>query len=573
MPHTTTRSFVPADLNPADWSQIEPLFQNLVDHDVATPDQLARFLAHYAELSAVLSEFGSRLRIDQACHTDDPDIEKRFLHFIENIAPKIKPYSFQLQKKFIESPALPAIQSDRAYAILIREWQADIDLFRNENIPLQTDITKKVSQYDKLIGAMQVDFQGKSYTLQQLARFLEENDRPTREQTWTLAADRRLEDRDKIDDIFTDLLNIRQQIASNAGLDDYRAYAWKSFNRFDYQPQDCHDFANAIESVVVPLVEKLDQQRLVDMALDTLRPWDTAVDTRSRDPLYPFPEDDVKTLVEKTTAIFRRIDPALAQDFATLTFGKNFDLDSRKGKRAGGFQAALAEAREPFIFMNAAGLQRDVETLLHEGGHAFHFIWSSHAHDLLFFWGAPMEFCEVASMSMELFAADHFDVFYDNAQSVARAKRKLYEGIVRVLPWIATIDQFQHWLYTHPDHTSQQRTDAWLNVYHRFASPVVDWTGHEQARAALWQKQLHLFHHPFYYIEYGIAQLGALQLWQNFRHDKSAALAGYRAALALGNTRSLPDLFQAAGIRFDFSTQTLRPLIDSLATELQTLPA
>lgn len=573
MPAPPTRTFVPTDLDPAQWDQIEPLFQKLVERDVTDGDDLTQFLADYSELSIVLSEFASKLRIEHACHTDDVEIEQRYLHFVENIAPKIKPYAFELQKKFVDSPARGKLDKDPAYAILTREWQADIDLFRTENIPIQTEITKQVSEYDKLLGAMLVDFQGKSYTLQQLARFLEENDRHIRQRTWELAAKRRLEDREKLDTVFNKLISLRQQLARNADTADYRAYAWKSFNRFDYEPADCDAFADAIEAVVVPLVEKLDRQRQTEMTLDPLRPWDIAVDPKGRTPLYPFDAEDVRTLVDKTTTVFRRIEPALAGDFATLTFGRNFDLDSRQGKRAGGFQAALAESREPFIFMNAAGLQRDVETLLHEGGHAFHFIWASHAQPLAFLWHAPMEFCEVASMSMELFAADQFDVFYASEENVCRAKRKLYEGVIRVLPWIATIDQFQHWLYTHSDHTVDQRTEAWIKIHNRFASSLIDWTGYEQVRASLWQKQLHLFHHPFYYIEYGIAQLGALQLWANFRQNKAAALRAYRHALTLGNTRRLPDLFAAAGISFDFSIDTLKPLIQSVENELNALPA
>jgi oligoendopeptidase F len=278
-------------------------------------------------------------------------------------------------------------------------------------------------------------------------------------------------------------------------------------------------------------------------------------------------------MVSGTTEIFRRIDPSLAEDFSALKFGPNLDLDSRKGKRAGGFQSSLTESREPFIFMNAAGLQRDVDTLLHEGGHAFHYQWASRAEPLVFLQHAPIEFCEVASMSMELMGCDHYQVFYDDAEQAARAKRKQLEGILRVLPWIATIDMFQHWIYTHPGHGIAERTDAWNQICGRFSSPEVDYAGHEDAFAKRWHAQLHLFHIPFYYVEYGIAQLGALQLWQKYRSDPAAALAGYRRGLTLGGTRPLPELFEGAGVKFDFTRGTLEPLINAVAEELDALPA
>jgi oligoendopeptidase F len=316
-------------------------------------------------------------------------------------------------------------------------------------------------------------------------------------------------------------------------------------------------------------VSELHRQRKQDLDIAQLRPWDTAVDPKNRPPLEPFKEDQIPAFIYKTRTIFDRLSPALAEDFDSLQRRNNLDLASRKGKQPGGYQMSMEEAREPFIFMNAAGLQRDVETLLHEGGHAFHCL-AARDEPLVYLRSAPMEFCEVASMSMELLGSDHFDVFYTDADA-ARAKRTLIEGIIRFLPWMATIDSFQHWLYTHAGHTSEQRTAQWLSLLDRF-SPDIDWTGYEPARTARWQQQLHLFHAPFYYVEYGIAQLGALQLWMKSRRDPRQALSNYRAALALGGTKPLPELFAAAGIRFDFSNKTLLPLMDALRDELANLP-
>lgn len=567
-----SRRFVPADFDPADWDRVEPWFRTLLERELDTPEQLEAWLADYSELSAVMNEFGSRRNIDHACHTDDAEIEKAYLHWVENIAPKLAPLGNDLREKYLAAPGLSGLDPER-YDILTREWRASSELFREANVPLQTQVTKLNSEYDKIIGAMQVEYDGKTQTLQQLARYQEETDRAVRQETWELSASRRLEDREKIDRIFQDMFELRERMAANADCENYLEYSWKSWQRFDYSPGDCRDFADAIESVILPRIAELDEQRKAALGLDTLRPWDGAVDVKGRPPLRPFPSDDPREMVSGSTEIFRKIDPSLAEDFSTLKFGPNLDLESRKGKRAGGFQSSLSESKQPFIFMNAAGTQRDVDTMLHEAGHAFHYMWASRAEPLVFLQHAPIEFCEVASMSMELMGCDHYGEFYDDQDQANRAKRKQLEGIIRFFPWMATIDMYQHWLYTHPGHGISERTEAWKEISGRFTSPVLDYSGYDDAVAHRWHAQLHLFHIPFYYVEYGIAQLGALQLWLKYKNDPAAALQGYRDGLTLGGTKPLPELFEAAGIKFDFTRDTLGPLIDAVAEELDALPA
>ncbi|MGN6725948.1 MAG: M3 family oligoendopeptidase [Tepidisphaeraceae bacterium] len=566
-----TRKFVPADFNAADWSQIEPLMKQLTDRPIESPAALEAWLADMSELSSVIDEYGARRYIDKSCHTDDPEIEQRFMFFVEQIEPKLKPLFFAMQKRFLESPHRPAL-SDPRYAILARKWQADVDVFNPANIPIETEITKQVTEYDKISGAMLVDFKGKTLTLQQLARFQEEPDRETRKAAFELGANRRLQDREKIEAIFEDLLPKREQIAKNAGFSDYRAFVWRAYKRFDYTPEQCNQFADAIEKSIVPLVRELDRQRKADLGVETLRPWDGAVDPKNRPALQPFDPADIDGFVSTTKKIFDRLSPTLAEEFESLRTHGNLDLDSRKGKQPGGYQSSLEESKQPFIFMNAAGSQRDVETLLHEGGHAFHFIAAAANEPLTFLRSAPMEFCEVASMAMEALSSEHLDLFYPRPEEAARAKRTYLEGIVRFFPWMATIDQFQHWLYTHPGHSRQERTQVWLSLLDRFGGEV-DWSGYEQVRESSWQRQLHLFHVPFYYIEYGIAQLGALQVWMKAKEDPQRALANYRSALKLGGTRPLPDLFAAAGLRFDFTPRTIEPLINAVHEDLNALPA
>jgi oligoendopeptidase F len=556
--------YVPPGLDVADFSKLEILYRGLLFRPVDSLEQLQRWMDDFSELTAVVDEYGSRRYIDKSSHTDDEAIKRRYLHFVEEVEPKIKPLVFQLQKKYLQSSYVE--QMGERFEILSKKWAADVEIFRDQNVPIETELTRRVTEFDQINGRMMVHFRGQDYTMQQMARFQEEPDRATRREAWESAARRRLNDRDAIETIFEGLLPLRQQIARNAGCTDFRAYQWKALKRFDYTPEDCLKFADAIAETVVPVVRRLDHQRTLDLGLKHLRPWDIAVDPQSRPPLHPFDPADTDDFLDKTREIFVRLAPALGFEFDRLRASGNLDLQSRKGKQPGGYLMPLEESRKPFIFMNAAGLQRDVETLLHEGGHAFHHLAAAGTEDVVFLRSAPMEFCEVASMAMELLGSAHFNVFYD-VPDANRARRNLIEGIIRFLPWMATIDSFQHWLYTNPKHTRTARKRTWLGLLERFGSKI-DWEDWEEARESLWLRQTHLFGSPFYYIEYGIAQLGALQLWVHSRKDARAAVDSYRAALALGGTRPLPELFAAAGIKFDFSEKTLRPLMKSMEEEL-----
>jgi len=367
------------------------------------------------------------------------------------------------------------------------------------------------------------------------------------------------------------MLDVRGRIAGNAGLPDYRAYVFKAKHRFDYGPEECAAFHRAAEELVVPLVAELNRERAELLGVDRLRPWDLAVDVHGRDPLRPFSGAD--DLIDRSSRLFHRLesgDAGLGALFDTMRDGTSLDLEARPGKAPGGYQQSLDRRRRPFIFMNAAGTQRDVDTMIHEAGHAFHSMLCS-GDPIRDYRHAPIEFAEVASMSMELLAHPYLDEFYSDAE-VDRARRTHLEGIIRFLPWCATIDAFQHWLYTNPGHDLEARTARWLELQDRFA-PGIDWSGLEDARAAGWHRQLHIFEVPFYYIEYGIAQLGALQLWLQSREDEGRALANYRAAMTLGGSKPLPELFAAADLEFDFGPATVRRLVEAVREELAALPA
>jgi oligoendopeptidase F len=558
---------VPADINLGDWSQIAPLF-DLLEARAATCSTsagLEAWLCESSELSAALDEESARRYIAMTCHTDDAEAKKAYLQFLEEIEPQLKPRQFKLAQIYLAHPLRSQLPKAR-YAVLDRDTGVHVELFRPENVPLETEEAKLGQQYQELSGSLTVQFRGEERTLIQMARYLEETDRPLRQEAWELVANRRLQEAEKFQDNFDQLVKLRERIAANAGFGNYLEYAFRARHRFDYGPEDCRRFHEAIEQEVVPVVREFQSKRRQQLNVAPLRPWDLAVDPLNQPPLRPF--EQVDQMVAKTQTIFDRLDPALANGFHTMRDLRLLDLANRKGKAPGGYQSTLSEARLPFIFMNAVGLQRDVETLLHEAGHAFHAL-ATQREELYAYRGAPIEFCEVASMSMELLGNEFLEEFYP-APEARRARRKHLETIIDIFPWIATVDAFQHWIYTHPGHSQAERAAAWLELMGRFGGEV-DWTGHEQARANLWHRQLHIFLHPFYYIEYAIAQLGALQVWANSKQDKPKALRAYQRALALGGSRPLPELFAAADCRFDFSVSTLRPLVRMLREEWEKL--
>lgn len=564
---TPASDFVPANLDATKWPNLEPLYRELIDRELHCKNCLNRLINDRSELDAAVSEAGSILNINMTCHTDNAGAKQAYLEFVENVQPKLKEVSFELDKKIVNSPHTGELDQTR-FAVMLRDLRAGVELFRPTNIPLETELARLDQQYIEICGAMSVTFDGQERTLQQMARYQEETDRAKREAAWRAVAERRFQDRAAIDDLFDKMLPLRQQVARNAGFANYRDYAFKARRRFDYGVSDCDNFARGIEQHVVPAMRRINQQRCEALGVKTLRPWDMAVDVKGRAPLRPF--SDAEDLVTRSSRVFHRMDPALGQLFDALRGGGCLDLDSRKGKAPGGYQASRDRIRLPFIFMNAVGLQRDVETMVHEAGHAFHSLLSRADPLVNYRSDIPLEFCEVASMSMELTSHPFLDEFYSTADA-ARAKRNHLEGIATILPWIATIDQFQHWLYTHENHTRDQRAAAWIGLTDRFSSQV-DWTGLEQFRTTMWHRQGHLFSVPFYYIEYGIAQLGALQLYARYTTDPKGAIASYKSALALGGSRPLPELFKAAELSFDFSPARIEPTWSRVQRELDSLP-
>jgi oligoendopeptidase F len=565
LPPAKPRSFVPPALDLGDWPQIAPLFDQLEVRAAQSTSAAAfeKWLLDWCELSAALDQEGSCRNIAMTCHTDNAEAEKAYLHFVEHVEPQLKPRQFALEQLYVAHPQRKNLPKAR-YEVFDRDVANHVTLFRPENVALETEEAKLGQQYPKLIGAQTVNFRGEEKTLVQMGRFLEEPDRTLRQEAWTLVAKRRLQDVDKCEEIMDDLIKLRHQIAQNAGFENYLEFIFRQKGRFDYTPADCVKFHDAIESEIMPAVREIQNERKRQLKLEKLRPWDLAVDPQNGAALKPFA--DVGEMVARTQKIFNHLDAELAANFQELQDKKLLDLDNRKGKAPGGYLSPLSEARVPFIFMNAIGVQRDVETLLHEGGHAFH-AQATRGEDLYPYRNAPIEFCEVASMAMELIGSEFLEEFYATAEA-NRARKTLLEGIVGFFPWMAVVDGFQHWIYTHPGHTRAERKAAYLRFMDRFGGDV-DFSGFEEVRAHSWHRQLHIFLYPFYYVEYGIAQLGALQVWANSKANKAKALGDYKKALALGGSRPLPELFAAAGCKFDFDAATIRPLIQLTGNELK----
>ncbi|NLH07916.1 MAG: M3 family oligoendopeptidase [Chloroflexi bacterium] len=561
-----------------EWPQYEPYFNELRLRKL-TEANVEEWLANWTQLSDLLSECFALLYLDKTLHTTDTVIEKRFNTFMENVYTPALSADQKLKQKLLESGLEP-----EGFEIALRNMRAEADLFREENLPLIVEERKLVSEYDRIIATQTIEWDGQEYTMPQLAKISANPDRSAREEAWRRASARVLEDREALNEVWVKLMGLRRQIYQNADKPDYRAYAWQNRLRFDYTPENAQQFHAAIEEVVVPAAERVYKRRARLMGVETLRPWDVNVDVmrttdllvdpRSREPLHPF--DDVQELEEKASVIFHRVDPTLGGYFDTMRTERLLDLANYKGKAPGAYCITLPARKRPFIFANSIGIQDNVNTLFHESGHAFH-VFESVSLPYAQQRDYPTEFAEVASMAMELLAAPYLLAdeggFYDEEEA-ARARVEHLEGILIFWPYMAVVSAFQDWVYTHHDEASDPANcDAkWLELWRRFIKGV-DWSGLDDEAATGWHRKLHIFRYPFYYIEYGLAQLGAVQVWANARRDQAGAVAAYRRALALGGTMPLPELYRTAGARFAFDAGTLGEAVSLIESTLEELYA
>jgi oligoendopeptidase F len=561
------RHYIPENFSITNWEGLQPFFEELSAREIHSPESLEQWMRDISELEAIVNEDACWRQVRMTCDTENKALEEAFNYFYLEIHPKVQPYADQLNRKLISSPHLSSLKQEK-YFTYLRMVRKNIELFRTENIPIQAALNVLQQQYGSIAGKMSVEVEGKEYTLQQAAKFLESPDRTDRESAYLKINQRRLQDKTSLHELFSNLVKKRHQVALNAGFANYRDYKFAEMGRFDYTPADCSAFHEAVEKHVLPLVDSIYARHAEKLGVRPMKPWDTEAEPSGVEPLRPF--KDGRELLDKTIACFRRMDPFFSECLVKMDELKHLDLDSRKGKAPGGYNMPLAESGAPFIFMNAAGQMSDVTTMIHEGGHAVH-SFLAHPLELNAFKEYPTEMAEVASMAMELFSMDQWDVFFSSPDELRRAKRHQLERVITIFPWIATIDSFQHWVYENPDHSETERTRKWTEILGRFSTKSIDYSGLDAFREISWQRQLHLFEVPFYYIEYGIAQLGAIGMWKLYKENRQLAFDQYKKALARGGTLTLPELYRTAGLSFDFSPAYIKELMDLVAKELEDL--
>ena len=563
----TPRHFVPDNFEVTNWQNLEPFFKELLSRNIDTQQTLEQWLKDQSELEAVVSEDACWRQIKMTCDTENKALEDAFNFFCMEIQPNIEPYSDALNKKLLNHP-LAADLDTKKYFTYLRSLRKSIELFRAENIPLQAELSVMQQQYGVITGKMTVSINGQEYTLQQASKFLESNDRNLREEAYRKIQERRLEDKASLSELYNQLIQKRNQQAINAGFTNYRDFRFKELGRFDYTKEDCFAFHEAVKQHVLPLVNIIYQKKKEKLGLAVLRPWDLDAEPEGIGPLRPFKASE--ELINKSIECFTKLRPFFGDCLKKMQELKHLDLESRIGKAPGGYNCPLAESGAPFIFMNASGQMNDVTTMVHEGGHAVH-SFLAHPLELSGFKEYPMEIAEVASMAMELFSMDHWEVFFSNKEELTRAKEHQLERVITIFPWIAVIDKFQHWVYENPQHTTAERINNWNAILLEFQDSVIDYSGLENYRSNMWQRQLHLFEVPFYYIEYGIAQLGAIGMWMQFKNDKQKALDNYCTALNLGGTQTLPDLYKTAGLKFDFSPEQIKVLMEFVKEQMDSI--
>ncbi|OCX54151.1 oligoendopeptidase F [Mucilaginibacter sp. PPCGB 2223] len=564
MIHKKERKYIPANLD-ITWEALEPFYTELIEREISSVAGLEKWLQDRSELEAALEEDFAWRYIRMTCDTASEDLLQKFQYFATEIEPKIAPYNNKLNEKFVASEYATKLDGEKFF-IYLRGVKNALELFREENIPIQTEIQVEQQKYQSITGSMSVHIDDKEFTLEQASVFLKNLDRAKRQEAWEKITARRLQDKDNLNELFNHLRGLRHKLALNAGFENFRDYMFKALGRFDYTPQDCYSFHEAIEKEIVPILHEQAEKRKAALGLDALKPWDTEVDTSGKPALKPF--NNGTELIEKSIQCFSNISRYLGERLEIMKDNGLFDVESRKGKAPGGYNYPLSETGAPFIFMNSAGIFRDLTTMVHEGGHAIHTFLTADL-ELNDFKHCPSEVAELASMSMELISMDNWDVYFKDEEELKRAKKDQLFDVLKTLPWVAVIDQFQHWIYTNPDHTNEQRYEAWEQIYNRFGAGMVDWSGLEEAKQNLWQKQLHIFEVPFYYIEYGMAQLGAIAVWKNYKENPEKGLQQYLDALKLGYTKTINEIYETAGIKFDFSAAYVKELAAFVKGEME----
>jgi len=548
------------------WETLEPYFLELSNREISSETDLIKWLKDRSELEAYLEEDFAWRYIHMTSDTTNDSYTQAFQFFAEEIEPKMAPWNDVLNRKLIESPFISSIQK-APYEIFLKRIENQIKLYREENIPLLTELQVKQQEFGRISGSMSVHIQGKEYTMEQASTFLKNQDRNLRQEAFEKIAERRMQDKDKLNHLLKELIGLRQKVAKNAGFDNFRDYSFAALGRFDYGPKETFEFQESIHQEIVPIMKDFADKRRKSLGLAVLKPWDMEVDISGKAPLKPFQNGE--ELIEKSIECFDRLDPYFGDCLKSMKKHGFFDVESRQGKSPGGYNYPLAESGAPFIFMNSAGAFRDLTTMVHEGGHAIHTFLT---RDLSIndFKHLTSEIAELASMSMELLSMKYWDIFFPNSEDLKRAKEEQLVDVLKTFPWVAIIDRFQDRIYTQNlENLNLEQT--WNSIYQEFGAGFCDWTGYEEYRNHLWQKQLHIFEVPFYYIEYAIAGLGAIAVWKNFTENPDTAIQNYRRALSLGYTESISETYKTAGIKLDMSGRYISELAGFIKNQMMEL--
>lgn len=548
------------------WNSLFSNYETLAKRSINNVEELEVWLLEANHLTAIAEESFAWLYIHFTTDLANKSAAKQYEEYIQLVSPRIEQYQFDLHQQLTQSPYLTQLPDD--YTIHLQLLQNKVKLYQKNNVPLRTQEQLLGKQYGSLLSKIAIEFDGITYPLQVCGRLLENKNASKRQEVYQLINAAFLEQKDQFEQLFDELRTIRFQIATQAHFKDYRAYKFQQLARFDYTAEDCLNFHDAIKAEVIPLLTKVHERKCKQLNVSKLQLWDVSATAPKDEPLHPVASE--QELIHKTINILSDIDPFFGACLNKMYVQRHLDLETRANKRPGGYQMPLPIAGVPFIFMNTSQSIQDLRTFMHESGHAIH-SFSTNDLPLMSSKHPPIEIAELAAMTMELLSMDKWQLFFEDEKTLCRAQIWLLENILQLLPWIAVIDRFQHWIYTHPKHTIAERETYWLSLVHDFKTPIMDYENQDDALLCAWYRQLHLFEAPFYYIEYGMAQLGAIAIWKNYREKGQSAVEAYKAALALGYTKSIKEVYATAGIQFDFSATYLRELVVFLEEELTQL--
>ncbi len=565
IPEPRKRKFLPEEFRITVWSKLKPYYNELERRSISSVNDLERWIYDWNEINALFREEVNWRYIRLSVDMENNDSSELYNYIVQRIFPKVIEADHLLNIKLMESPFKNQLNKEQ-FSIYLRSIENNLELFRPENISLSSELKVKSKEYGKMVSQMMIDWKGENLTMQQAAKYLESLDRGEREKAFKKIWERYLVSEENFDELFEELISLRHQLALNAQFENFRDYKFKALGRFDYEVKDCENFHQSIKDQVVPTINELYKLRKKSLGLDVLKPWDTKVAIEGTERLDPF--NNMDDLLQKTTDCLNQVDPFFGDCLAILKEMKHLDLDSRKGKQPGGYNMPLLMTGVPFIFMNASNSLKDLIILTHESGHAVH-SFSTRQYQLNSIKSCPSEIAELAAMTMELLAMEHWGTIFNNPEEERIAKLQQLERVITALPWIAQVDEFQQWVYTNHKATATERKDKWISLSKVYNPKIVDTKGSEFYTQSSWHRQLHIFELPFYYIEYGIAQLGAIAIWKNYRENPVETIERFNYALSLGYSKTIPEIYEAAGISFDFSAPYIQSIIGFLREEIE----